>query len=124
LSVEDALAKIKEHTPGPYIITSKVDTTLPGSVLAEDVSARENVPAFRASIVDGYAVVVPKDGNMKGVFPVVSVSHAAPGQVKPLKEGEIARITTGAPLPPGATSVIMVEDTILKTMSDYGKEEK
>ncbi|KAI1416914.1 gephyrin [Hypoxylon sp. FL1857] len=124
LSVDDALSKIKEHTPAPEIVTSKVDRSLPGHVLAEDVQARENVPAFRASIVDGYAVVVPKDGNLKGVFPVVSVSHAAPGDVKPLKEGEIARITTGAPLPPGATSVIMVEDTILKTMTEDGKEEK
>ncbi|KAI0022326.1 gephyrin [Xylariomycetidae sp. FL0641] len=124
LSVDDALKQIKEHTPPSDIITSKVNRYLPGMVLAEDVAARENVPAFRASIVDGYAVVVPKDGNMKGVYPVVSVSHAAPGAVKPLKEGEIARITTGAPLPPGATSVIMVEDTVLKTMTEDGKEEK
>ncbi|KAI1102222.1 gephyrin [Jackrogersella minutella] len=124
LSVDDALSQIKEQTPQPEIITSKVDRSLPGHVLAEDVQARENVPAFRASIVDGYAVVVPKDGNMKGIFPVVSVSHASPGDVEPLKEGEITRITTGAPLPPGATSVIMVEDTILKTMTEDGKEEK
>ncbi|ORY64993.1 gephyrin [Pseudomassariella vexata] len=124
LSVDDALAQIQEHTPDPELTTSKVDRSLPGSVLAEDVKAKANVPAFRASIVDGYAVVVPKDGNMKGVFPVVSVSHAAPGEAKALKEGEIARITTGAPLPLGATSVIMVEDTVLKTMTDDGKEEK
>ncbi|KAI0415485.1 molybdenum cofactor synthesis domain-containing protein [Xylaria grammica] len=127
LSVDDALEKIKEHTPDSEIIISKVDTSLTGRVLAEDVSAREDVPGFRASIVDGYAVVVPKDGKLNGVFPVVSVSHAAPGEseeVKELKEGEIARITTGAPLPPGATSVIMVEDTELKTMTDDGKEEK
>ncbi|KAI1460307.1 gephyrin [Annulohypoxylon moriforme] len=124
LSVDDALGNIREQTPAAEIVTLKVDRSLPGHVLAEDVPARENVPAFRASIVDGYAVVVPKDGNMKGVFPVVSVSHASPGHVKPLKEGEIARITTGAPLPPGATSVIMVEDTILKTVAADGKEEK
>lgn len=125
LSVDDALAQVREHTPSPHVTSSKVDRTLPGSVLAEDVHARANVPAFRASIVDGYAVVVPKDGNMKGVFPVVSISHAAPGKdFDTLKAGEIARITTGAPLPPGATSVIMVEDTVLKTMTDDGKEEK
>lgn len=124
LDVEEALALIKQHTPPPTAITSKVDVDLVGAVLAEDVKASENVPAFRASIVDGYAVVVPKDGNMKGVFPVTAISHAAPGEVRELKEGEIARITTGAPLPPGATSVIMVEDTVLKTMTDDGREEK
>ncbi|EXV00944.1 molybdopterin biosynthesis enzyme [Metarhizium robertsii] len=124
ISVEDALALISEHTPDPDIHEHPVTDKIIGSVLAEDVSARENVPAFRASIVDGYAVVAPKDGTMKGVFPVTAVSHAAPGETKALTEGEIARITTGAPLPPGATSVIMVEDTILKTMTEDGKEEK
>ncbi|KAK3390981.1 hypothetical protein B0H63DRAFT_389691 [Podospora didyma] len=124
LSVEDALELIKQHTPAPEIVTEKVGHELVGAVLAQDVRASENVPAFRASIVDGYAVVVPKDGNMKGVFPVTSVSHAAPGEAKSLKEGEIARITTGAPLPPGATSVIMVEDTVLVSKTEDEKEEK
>ncbi|KAL7805989.1 hypothetical protein V8C44DRAFT_339950 [Trichoderma aethiopicum] len=124
ISVDDALALIAEHTPGPQAETVKVDENIVGLVLAEDVHAKENVPAFRASIVDGYAVVVPKDGKVKGVFPVAGVSHAAPGELPPLKEGEVARITTGAPLPPGATAVIMVEDTTLKTMTDDGKEEK
>lgn len=124
VAVEDALALISEHTPEPEIQSLPVNEKIIGSVLAEDIRARENVPAFRASIVDGYAVVVPKDGNMKGTFPVTAVSHAAPGEIQALKEREIARITTGAPLPPGATSVIMVEDTILKTMTEDGKEEK
>ncbi|KAJ3952895.1 hypothetical protein N0V92_010658 [Colletotrichum tropicale] len=124
LEVDDALRLIQDFTPEAEIVTSLVDVKIVNSVLAEDVTARENVPAFRASIVDGYAVVVPKDGNMKGVFPVTAVSHAAPGEAKTLKEGEIARITTGAPLPPGATSVIMVEDTILKSKTSDDKEEK
>ena len=124
LSVDDALRLIAEHSPSPGSTTRKVDETIIGYVLSEDVSARENVPAFRASIVDGYAVVAPSDGHVKGVFPVTGVSHAAPGDIKPLKEGEIARITTGAPLPPGATSVIMVEDTVLKAMTKDGREEK
>ncbi|RDA95203.1 hypothetical protein CP533_1875 [Ophiocordyceps camponoti-saundersi (nom. inval.)] len=124
LSVDDALSVIDEQTPGPQIVEQRVDEQIIGSVLAETVKARENVPAFRASIVDGYAVVVPKDGNMTGVFPVTAVSHAAPGEVKPLEEGQVARITTGAPLPPGATSVIMVEDTVLKVETEDGKEEK
>ncbi len=124
LSVDDALGVIAKHTPPAEVVTAKVDAALVGSVLAEDVKARENVPAFRASIVDGYAVVVPKDGNMRGVFPVTAISHAAPGEMQTLKEGEIARITTGAPLPTGATSVIMVEDTVLKSRTDDGREEK
>jgi len=125
LSVEDALILIKQHTPAPIVIKSNVDGKLIGSVLAEDVTATEAVPAYRASIVDGYAVIVSEDGSSsKGIFPVASISHASPGEIPPLQTGQIARITTGAPLPPGATSVVMVEDTVLKTMSDDGTEEK
>lgn len=127
LSVDDALKQISEHTPEPTIVKAAVNVDLIGSVLAEDVTARESVPAFRASIVDGYAimasthVLVP---STKGVFPVTSISHAQAGEVPELKAGEIARITTGAPLPPGATSVVMVEDTVLRSKTDDGEEEK
>jgi len=125
LSVEDATNMILDHTPAPETCLAKVDTSLLGSVLAEDVEATEAVPAYRASIVDGYAVIVSPDGpGTKGVFPVASVSHASPGEIPPLKPGQIARITTGAPLPPGATSVVMVEDTVLKSMTADGKEEQ
>lgn len=125
ISVEEALNIIKKHTPPPQKVKEKVAALLIGSVLAEDVIADENVPAYRASIVDGYAVIAPESGlSTKGVFPVASVSHAAPGEIAPLKPGEVARITTGAPLPPNATSVIMVEDTVLRTMTEDGKEEK
>ncbi|OBU00409.1 hypothetical protein VE01_01601 [Pseudogymnoascus verrucosus] len=125
LEVSHALELIKNETPAPQIISAKVDGSLVGFVLAEDVTATEAVPAFRASIVDGYAVIAPEGGESSaGVFPVASISHAAPGEIKPLLKGQITRITTGAPLPPGATSVIMVEDTALKSTSEDGTEEK
>ncbi|CAG8954675.1 hypothetical protein HYFRA_00004597 [Hymenoscyphus fraxineus] len=124
VSVEEAMSLIKEHTSSPLVASAKVDGNLVGSVLSEDVTATEAVPAYRASIVDGYAVVAQNGVSSKGIFPVTSVSHATPGEIKPLRPGEITRITTGAPLPPGANSVVMVEDTLLKTMTEDGKEEK
>ena len=125
LAVEDALKLISEQTPAATVQKVPVDMRLSGSVLAEDVKATESVPAFRASIVDGYAVKIPATGKFeKGTYPVSIISHAQPGEVKELKEGEIARITTGAPLPPGADAVVMVEDTVLKSLTDDGKEEK
>jgi gephyrin len=125
LSVNEAIKLIKEHTPPPQVVKAKVDGTLVGSILAEDVTAGEAVPAYRASIVDGYAVIAPEDGgSSKGIFPVASISHATPGEIPPLEAGQIARIATGAPLPSGATSVVMVEDTVLTTMTEDGKEEK
>ncbi|KAH8808946.1 hypothetical protein F5884DRAFT_794000 [Xylogone sp. PMI_703] len=124
LPVQDALKLVEEYSPKPQTVTAKVNPDLVGSVLAEDVTASEPVPAYRASIVDGYAVIAPEKGlSSRGVFPVASVSHASPGEIPPLKPGEIARITTGAPLPPGATSVVMVEETALKTTTEDAKEE-
>jgi gephyrin len=125
LEVDDALKLISEHTPTPVVQKAPVDMTLVGAVLAEDVKASESVPAFRASIVDGYAIRIPSSGKFeKGIYPVTLVSHAQAGDVKELKEGEIARITTGAPLPPSADAVVMVEDTVLKSQTEDGKEEK
>ncbi|THZ72347.1 hypothetical protein D6C85_04748 [Aureobasidium pullulans] len=125
LTVKDALQKIAEHTPSPTIIKLPVNESLVGHVLAEDVTAQESVPAFRASIVDGYAVIAGSDApSTKGVFPVSMISHAQAGEHQELQKGQIARITTGAPLPPGATSVVMVEDTILVSKTDDGNEEK
>jgi gephyrin len=125
LAVGDALKLIADQTPVPTIEQVPVDMKLGGSVLAEDVKATESVPAFRASIVDGYAVKISGSEKFKkGVYPVTIISHAQPGEVEELKDGEIARITTGAPLPPGADAVVMVEDTVLKSQTEDGKEEQ
>lgn len=124
-SVEDAIRLVIEHTPSPVPVRMRVDGALVGHVLAEDILAREAVPAYRASIVDGYAITVSSEGpSTKGLFAVASVSHATPGQVPTLEPGTITRITTGAPLPPGATSVVMVEDTVLSSMTEDGHEEE
>ncbi|KAF3166178.1 hypothetical protein TWF788_000552 [Orbilia oligospora] len=120
ISVKEAHKLVVENIPGPEIVKRKVDSNLVGYILAEEVRAKESVPAFRASIVDGYAIV-HTDGV--GIYPVVGVSHAAPGEIKPLEAGQIARITTGAPLPPGATAVVMVEDTRIAKTTDDGTEE-
>ncbi|KAJ6258768.1 hypothetical protein Dda_6821 [Drechslerella dactyloides] len=120
ISVAKAHTLVAENLPLPEVVKRKVGPDLVGYILAEDVTAAESVPAFRASIVDGYAVV-HTDGT--GVYPVVAVSHAAPTETKLLSAGEIVRITTGAPLPPGATAVVMVEDTRIAEKTADGKEE-
>lgn len=125
LAVDEALKIIDEQTPSPVVERVPVNMALGGSVLAEDIKATESVPAFRASIVDGYAVRLPPSGKFaKGVYPVALVSHAQAGNVQELNENQVARITTGAPLPPGADAVVMVEDTILTSQTEDGTEEK
>jgi len=125
LSVEDALSLISTHAPAPKTETIPLSHQAVGHVLAADVHAAESVPAFRASIVDGYAIRWPAGGktSTKGTFVVAFASHAQGADVPELELGKIARITTGAPLPPGANAVAMVEDTALVSLTDDGKEE-
>ncbi|KAL8826511.1 MAG: hypothetical protein Q9170_007372 [Blastenia crenularia] len=123
-SVEEALSMVLENTRRGKPVRVPVNGDLVGHVLAEDVRADEPVPAFRASIVDGYAIIIGKDTpGSEGTFPVASVSHAAPGDIPSLQTGQIARITTGAPLPRNATSVVMVENTD-SVETENGQEEK
>lgn len=82
-----------------------------GHVLAEDVRADRDLPPADRSAMDGYAVrsadlqVCPC--LLKFVGEVAAGSSARP-RVAP---GTCARIMTGANIPPGADSVVMVEDT-------------
>lgn len=119
ISVEKATGIILENTPRTKVTVAQANSELLGHILAKDVVAIEDVPAFEASIVDGYATST----FSKGTYKVASISHAAPGEPPALQHDEIARITTGAPLPHGAKGVVMVEDTVIREITPDGKEE-
>jgi len=93
----------------------------PGRVLCQDVVAKDPLPPFPASIKDGYAVIA-QDGV--GVRKVRGEASAGcdPGMGE-LTTMEVIRINTGAPVPPGADAVVMVEETKLIKKTDDGKEE-
>ena len=76
-------------------------------VLAEDVRAPADSPAFDASTMDGYAVRAADVGDE--AMPVVSESRAG-GAAPELAAGAACRIFTGAPMPRGADAVIMQEE--------------
>ena len=81
-----------------------------GRVLAEDVTAGEPHPPFAASIKDGFAV---RCADGAGDFPVADVARATASAAPAprLEPGNVAYITTGAPLPDGADAVVQVENT-------------
>ncbi|KAG5459042.1 MAG: MoaB/Mog domain-containing protein [Olpidium bornovanus] len=212
VDVEDAMRIISRYSTRLDARELPVDDDLTGFVLAEDVVALESVPGYRASVVDGYAVIgsdgpgvydvisattageqanihtdisplwakqvtctaitapIPpganpvvmakgidiksfghmteetpevtiealenaqsdrgkcapgigkqKEGDSPGIYCAASAKHVG---VHPLRPGQIVRVTTGAPVPPGATAVVMVEDTKLVQASDDGSVEK
>ncbi|TPX56940.1 hypothetical protein SpCBS45565_g08304 [Spizellomyces sp. 'palustris'] len=123
ISYDAALSTVMAHadTLLPALMSIDNPRELVGSVLAEDVAAQEAVPGYRASIVDGYAVLA-SDGS--GEYPVIAGSIAGGGSRISLQKGQIARIATGAPVPAGANAVVMVENTSLIKASDDGTVEE
>jgi molybdopterin molybdotransferase len=83
-----------------------------GRVLADDVAAGEDVPPFANSAVDGYAVIAEDTAAAPVELAVVGeLAAGAPPPSEPLSFGKTIRIMTGAPMPPGADAVVMVEDS-------------
>lgn len=83
-----------------------------GRVLAADVVAGINVPPFDNSAVDGFAVR-NEDLNASGDTRLKIVERVTAGASpsQKLGKGEATRIFTGAPVPEGADTVFMQEDT-------------
>jgi molybdenum cofactor synthesis domain-containing protein len=85
-----------------------------GLVLAADIVAAEQVPPFDNTAVDGYAVLATDtSGASTSPVELTVVGEVAAGAYSDhlLQPGEAIRIMTGAPLPPGTTAIVMVEDT-------------
>ena len=88
-----------------------------GRVLAEDVHADVDIPAFDRSTMDGFAVKASSTFGASEANPAyLTVKGQIPMGVRPdltIAPGEVARIATGGMLPAGADSVIMIEHTDL-----------
>ncbi|KAJ3533926.1 hypothetical protein NMY22_g7136 [Coprinellus aureogranulatus] len=116
IALEEALKHIEERVSTLPAETRKVDYTLRGYVLAEDIYAPSDAPPTATTSVDGYAL---RSSDLPGIYKVVtSSSHKI---ADPLPEGTIYRINTGCPLPAGTDTVIMVEDT--KLISTFTSED-
>lgn len=79
-----------------------------GLVLAHDIVAHEQVPPFANTGMDGYAV---RAADTPGTLRVVGELPAGRAPTTAVGPGEAIRIMTGAPMPDGADSVVMVERT-------------
>uniref|UniRef100_A0A146M710 Gephyrin n=2 Tax=Lygus hesperus TaxID=30085 RepID=A0A146M710_LYGHE len=107
-------------------VTAMETTSVPlsdalGYVTSNDVAAVNNLPPFRASVKDGYAV---HSSSGIGVFRVVSALTAgcSPEGAPEIREKECVRVNTGGPVPPGADAVVQVEDTTLVEADGDGNE--
>ena len=82
-----------------------------GRVLAEEIRAGVRIPPADNSAMDGYAVRAADTALAPVVLRVGEDLPAGKRSERKLVPGEAARIMTGAALPEGADSVVMIEDT-------------
>jgi molybdopterin molybdotransferase len=111
--LDDVLAELLSHArplngaawPDEQVSTFEAD----GRVLTESVVSPLQVPPHDNSAMDGYALRAADAAAAGAVLPVSQ--RIAAGEVPtPLQPGTAARIFTGAPVPPGADTVVMQED--------------
>jgi molybdopterin molybdotransferase len=109
LPVDEALARILTRVaaaprrPGDEVPLASAH----GRFLSVDVVAARPLPGVDNSAMDGFAV---RAADLPGTLPVVA-TIAAGQRGAALAAGTAVRIMTGAPLPPGADTVVMLEDS-------------
>ncbi|TFL18203.1 molybdopterin molybdotransferase MoeA [Jannaschia formosa] len=107
IPVEEARARLMAlvSRPAPEEVPLRAAA---GRVLAGPVAARQTQPPFAASAMDGYAVAGEAAvGDAFEVIGEAAAGHPFSGRVGP---GQTVRIFTGAPLPDGATRIVIQED--------------
>lgn len=110
LSVRQALDRVlADVAPGGVERIGILDAV--GRVLAEDVRSLRDVPAFANSAMDGYAVRHADVASAPARLRVVGVAAAGGEAAGVVAGGTAVKIMTGAPIPPGADTVVRVEDT-------------
>lgn len=110
MGVDEVLERVLAAVePMPATRSGLLETR--GLVLAEDIVAPTDVPPFRNSAMDGFAVH-SSDSALDQItdFHLIGTIAAGSDPDFSLEPGEAARIMTGAPVPEGADAVIRFEE--------------
>jgi molybdopterin molybdotransferase len=110
ITVEEAIEYVESNShPAKNIVKISLKNAL-GFVLAEDVMSPIDMPPFRQSAMDGYAVRI----HDSEYYHVKGELQAGDGQDVTLRKGDAVRIFTGAPVPNDANAVVIQEKTTIK----------
>ena len=114
ISVDEALNRILTQITVLGLEKVGIISSL-GRVIGEDILAPRDIPPLDNSAMDGYAL---RSADIKGAsrenpvsLQVIEELPAGELPQKAVAKGEAIRIMTGAPIPSGADTVVMVEDT-------------
>jgi molybdopterin molybdotransferase len=104
------LKELRASQPEPQIEPISLSEAA-GRVLAEPISADRDYPALARSVRDGFAV---RSADLPGELFLIGEVRAGESFAGEIQPGEAVEIMTGAPLPTGADSVVMVEHCTLE----------
>jgi len=113
LAFEEARRTVEQYarSPRPPLPETVALLRARGRVLAESVLADRNLPPFPRATRDGYAVRAADLARLPATLHVAAELRAGgslPGGFS-VQAGQAVEIMTGAPVPPGADAVVMVE---------------
>lgn len=110
IKIEEALHVVKQHIR--VLGTEKIPFLASQyRVLAEDVFSDIDMPPFDKSAVDGYAC---RKEDVDKELTIIEVVQAGQYPQKEIQAGECTQIMTGAAVPKGADTIVMVEDVSVK----------
>ncbi|WGQ09872.1 molybdopterin molybdotransferase MoeA [Pedobacter gandavensis] len=109
ITVTEAKTLISSHITPLHSTMVRLEKAS-GLILAKDIYAGYDIPAFRQSSMDGYAI---KFADRAMELILAGEMAAGTDQSITLIKGEASRIFTGAPLPIGADTVVMQEKVSL-----------
>lgn len=105
ISYEEALKLVLQNAHPLGTETVDFETSL-DNVLAEDIVSDMDMPPFDKSAMDGYAC---RREDLKNELEIIEVIPAGRWPEKKVGKNQCSKIMTGAPLPRGADTVIMIE---------------
>ncbi|QRY79258.1 molybdopterin molybdotransferase MoeA [Pseudomonas sp. PDNC002] len=111
--VDEAIAALRDFVPpAPPIVRVDLESAL-GRILAEDIHSPIDLPLWDNSAMDGYALRSADTGEAGARLKIAGYIAAGDAAEVELQPSQAVRIFTGAPLPPGADSVIAQEDCVV-----------
>ncbi len=109
ISISEAISIVKQNGKPLLQPTIKRVQKAGGYELYEDILSPINMPPFRQSAMDGYALNLHDSLS----YQLIGEVKAGDGHEPQLKKGEAVRIFTGAPVPDSANAVMMQEKVVV-----------
>lgn len=109
MPVDEAIRYLLDQVPLPPPVQRVALDQALGRVLATDIRSPMNLPPWDNSAMDGYALRAADLPAVGGSLTLSGRIAAGQASNKPLQPGQAVRIFTGAPLPPGADTVVPQE---------------